>query len=144
MTCEGSLQSLKQSANFPYSQPDESSPRPPIQCLHGVCTYATSTLVFQDVTFRYPHQNPARAVLLSHACCIFRPTQTLWFEHPNKIRQGVQIMKTFLVQFSPVSCSFLPLRIKISSSAPRSRTPWAHGLSLTWETRSHTHKKQKT
>ena len=126
-----------------HLSPSSPSPNSSIPRLHGTCTWTTSTLQSSKMApfIRYPHQSPACVVLLSHACRIPRPSHALWLEHPNEILQGVQIIKLFLVQFSPASCYFLPLRTKISSSAPRSRTTSAHGLPLTWETKSHNHKK---
>jgi hypothetical protein len=42
----------------------------------------------------------------------------IWFDYPN-IWRGMQISKRRIMEFSALSCSFFPLRLRISSSACR-------------------------
>jgi hypothetical protein len=53
-------------------------------------------------------------VLLFHAHCMLRPSNPPWFDHPNNISRGVQIMKLLVMQFFPASCYFLRLGSKCS------------------------------
>jgi hypothetical protein len=55
----------------------------------------------------------------------------------------VQVMKLLLMQFSPTSCHFIPLRSKIFSSAPCFQTPSGYVPPLISETKFHTQKNYK-
>jgi hypothetical protein len=62
------------------------------------------------------------------------PPHHPWFVYRNNSLWRTQIMK-LVMQLSPSSCIFLPVRSKISSSAPCSRTPlfllrWGTSLTL--------------
>jgi hypothetical protein len=52
---------------------------------------------------------------LSHACYMLRPSPP-GFDHPNNIWWSVQVMKLLIMQSSPASRHFLPLRSKYSLS----------------------------
>jgi putative component of membrane protein insertase Oxa1/YidC/SpoIIIJ protein YidD len=62
-----------------------------------------------------------------------------WFHHPNTISCSVQVMKLFIMQCSPASCHFLPLRSKYSSQHPILEHIYI--LPLIHETKFQTHKK---
>jgi len=42
------------------------------------------------------------------------PSQLPWFDHPNNIWWSVQVMKLLIIQSSPASLHFLPLKSKYS------------------------------
>jgi hypothetical protein len=58
-------------------------------------------------SFRFPQQNPVCNLILSHTCHILRPSRSLWCDHPNSVRRGVQIMNLLITKFSPVFCYLL-------------------------------------
>jgi hypothetical protein len=45
---------------------------------------------------------------------MLHPSHSPWFDLPNNIWGWVQNMKLLIVQFSPFSCYFIPLRSKFS------------------------------
>jgi hypothetical protein len=57
------------------------------------------------------------------SCYIPRPFHPLWLDHPNSIWWRIQIMKLHLMEFSPFSCHFLPLRPKYSLQCPVLKGP---------------------
>ena len=72
------------------------------------------------------------------------PTKTLHaflsllHEHPNSLRCSAQIMKLLILQFSPVSCHFLPLKSKYLTRHPiLKHIPWM------WKTKFQTHTTQQ-
>jgi hypothetical protein len=58
---------------------------------------------------------------LPHSCCMPCPSHPPWLDH-NYIWQGVQVMRLFIMQFSPPSCHFLS-SVQIFASAPCFQTP---------------------
>jgi hypothetical protein len=62
------------------------------------------------------------------------PSHPSWYNDPNNIRWRLQIMKHLIIQFTPVSCYFLPLRPFLTSSAPYSQTQSAYIPPLVLET----------
>jgi hypothetical protein len=46
------------------------------------------------------------------------PSHPAWFDYPNNIWWSVQDMKLLIMQSSPASCHFLPLRSKYSPQCP--------------------------
>jgi hypothetical protein len=52
-----------------------------------------------------------------------RPPSSSWFYLPNNIRWWVQIMKLPIVQLSPFSYYFIPLRSKYSPQHPVLKHP---------------------
>jgi hypothetical protein len=77
------------------------------------------------------------AMLISpmHATC---PSHPPWFSHPNNIWWSIYVMKLFIMQSSPASSHFLPLRSKYFLQ----HTVLKHShyvLPLVWETKFHTH-----
>ena len=51
-----------------------------------------------------PHQNHVCIPSLPHTCLRPCPTHSSWFDHPNKILCGLQIMKPLIVQCPPIIC----------------------------------------
>ena len=46
---------------------------------------------------RFSHQNPVRTFCLPHTCNMARQSHSSWFDYPDGIRWGVQIMKLLIV-----------------------------------------------
>ena len=62
-----------------------------------------------------PSAFPTKTVSTStfrHICHIPRPSNSFWFDHPNNIWWGIQIMEILIMQSFPLSCSLIPLRDK--------------------------------
>jgi hypothetical protein len=49
-----------------------------------------------------------------HACYMPFPSHPPWFCYPNNISWGIQVTKLLIMQSSPASCHFFPLRSKYS------------------------------
>ena len=69
-------------------------------------------------TFTFPYQNTVCISLLPCVYHICHPFHDSWFNHPNNIQWGVQIMKLLIMQFSLVSGNFLPLKHKYLPQHP--------------------------
>jgi hypothetical protein len=74
-------------------------------------------------SFGLSHQKPVHVSPLSHACHMPRPPHSPWFDLPNNILWWVQIMKLQIVQFTPFSRCFIPLRSKYSPPHPVLKHP---------------------
>jgi hypothetical protein len=46
---------------------------------------------------RSPHQNPVCHYPLPHTCYVPRPSHSSWYDHPNNICWGVQIIKLLIM-----------------------------------------------
>jgi hypothetical protein len=57
-----------------------------------------------------------------HGCFMPCPSHPPWVNHSNDI-SWVHIIKLHIMEFSPFSCRFLPLKSMYSTSAPCSQTP---------------------
>jgi hypothetical protein len=58
-------------------------------------------------SFRFPHQNPlCSSSNPTHATCPFRSS---WFDHPDNIWSGLEIMKLLIMQSSPFPCFIVHL-----------------------------------
>ena len=55
------------------------------------------------------HQNPVHAFPLPHTC------HSYWFDHPNNIWREAKIMKFLTMQYPPLPCYLVPLRLKCLS-----------------------------
>ena len=64
------------------------------------------------LSFRSPHQTTVRTSPASYTCHMPRPNHSSWFDRPNYIRWGVQIIKLFVKYFSLPLCHLLLLRPK--------------------------------
>jgi hypothetical protein len=74
---------------------------------------------------------------ISHACYTTHQSHPPLFDLPNNIWWSVQVMKLLIMQSSPASRHFLPLRSKYSSLSPSQR-PSVCVFHLVWETKLHT------
>jgi hypothetical protein len=72
------------------------------------------------------------------------PSHPPLFDHTNYTWQRVQVMELLVIQFSPASYCFIPLRPIYSPSAPSSQIPLVCVLPLMSETKFHTHMKLQT
>jgi hypothetical protein len=63
-----------------------------------------------SLSFWLSHQYPICIPLLPNLCCMPRPFHRSWLDHYNYTWRRVQVMKLLIVQFSPISCRFIPLR----------------------------------
>jgi len=113
-----------------------SHPTSPVSILILTSNYAcVSQMVCSLMVFRLK-----RISHLLNACYMPLPSHTPWHDQRNSTR-SVQIMKLLIMQSSPSSCHFIPLKSKYSLQHLFSNT--LHGLPLAWETKFHTHTKQK-
>jgi len=75
------------------------------------------------LSLRFPHQNPVCTAPLPHACYLPHPSHSSRFDHMNNIGWVVQIIKLFIVSFSPFPCYLVPLRPKYSPQHPILKHP---------------------
>jgi hypothetical protein len=121
-----SLSCSQEPTTGPYTEPDESNPHlPPYfpRFHYNIISPFTPESTDLSLPFRFSDQNFGHISLLSHACYTSRPFHITWFNHPNSIWWSVQVMKLLIMQSSPVSYHFLPLRSKYSSQHPVLRHP---------------------
>jgi hypothetical protein len=87
--------------------------------------YPSSTLRSSkwSLSLRFAHQKPIRIFLHFHTCYMPRPSQSPWFDYPNIIWWGVQIMKILIMQFATVPCYLVPLNPKYLPQHPVLRHP---------------------
>ena len=52
-----------------------------------------------SISLRFPHQNLTYTYLLSHTCCMPRPSHSSRFYYPSNIEWGVQVIEFLIVQF---------------------------------------------
>jgi hypothetical protein len=60
---------------------------------------------------------------LPHACYMIYPSHPLWLDHSNYTWRTIQVMKLLIMQFSPTSFYFTPLRSKYSPQHPVLKYP---------------------
>ena len=130
MKPEGSLPSAQVPVTCPYSQPDQSSPSPPpapqYNFLHihlhiKLPSIPGSYKWFLSLSFL--QQNPVWTSSLLHTCHMPRPSHSSWFDHPNNIWWGVQIIKLLLMQFPPLACYLFLRKTKHSPLHPILKHP---------------------
>jgi len=71
-----------------------------------------------SITFRFSDHNFVCDSHVSHVCYMPSPSHPHWLDHPNNVRWGVQVMMLLIIQSSPSSRHFLPLRSKYSFQHP--------------------------
>jgi hypothetical protein len=72
---------------------------------------------------RFPHQNPVYASPLPHTRYMPRLPLSSRFHHPKNIGRGIQIIKFFIMYFSPLPCHLVHLRPKYSPQLPILKHP---------------------
>jgi hypothetical protein len=90
MEPESSLPHSQQPITRPYSEPDQSSPRP---VFHFLKIHFNIILPFKPASskwspsFRFPHQNPVCNFSLPHTYYILRSSNSSWFDKTNNINE---------------------------------------------------------
>jgi hypothetical protein len=88
----------------------------------------------------FPTKNPINTSPLPQPCHMSRPPHPPWFNHPNKIRWRIQVMKFIIIQFSPRSV-FLPFRSKYPPQHSFQKSS-VYVPPAKWETKFRTHTAQ--
>jgi len=108
-------------ATGPYPEPDSSTPHlPTIFSLRSILISSFHLrLVLLSVLFLSCFR-PKFCIHLSslHAYYMHHPSHYPWFHDPNNIWWSLQDMKLLIMQSSPASRHFLPLRCKYSPQHP--------------------------
>ena len=72
----------------------------------------------------FPSSVPSQTPLVVFRTCYMPcPPGVSWFDHPNIIWWSVQIMQLFVMQFSPASHQFCPLRLQYLPQCPVFKHP---------------------
>ena len=140
MEPEGLLTHIWEPATCPYSEPEHSSPWPPIPFHKDQSSYYSPIYAWALPNGLFPSGFSTKPLYapLPHTCYIPLPSHSSLFDHPNRIWQGIQIIK-LLMQFSPFPCCpWTP----IFSSAPYSPTPSVYICPSMRVTKFHTYAKQ--
>jgi hypothetical protein len=74
----------------------------------------TSSSSQWPLSFWLSHQCPICIPLLPHWCYMPCSSNPSWLHHSNYTWRIVQVVKLLIMQFSPTSCHFIPLRSKYS------------------------------
>jgi len=82
--------------------------------------------------------SPKSILMLAFYLC---PSNSPSFEHNNNIPWSWSLLKLHIMESSPASCHFLPLRSKYSPQHPVLRHPQSMFFCV-WETKFHTYTKQ--
>jgi hypothetical protein len=77
-----------------------------------------------SLSLRFLHQNPVCTLSshLLHTCYMPCPFHSSSFVHMNNIWWAIQIIKLLIMQFSPLPCFLIPIRLQVFSPAPYSQT----------------------
>jgi hypothetical protein len=115
MEPEGSLPHLKETTNYPYSEPLIQSMLPHPTSWSSVfilsshlCLGLPSGLLPVGFSTKTLYSS------LPHTCYMPCPSHSSRFDHPNSVWWAVQIIKLLIMQFSPLPCHLVP--------------PWVRGL----------------
>jgi hypothetical protein len=108
MEPKGSIPCSQKLSIGPYLEPDLSSPT-----THPI---SLTTILILSSHLRQGlctglRQSGLPAKIL-HACYMPFPSHPPSYDHPNYILRRVRVMKLLIMQFSPASCHFIPLRSK--------------------------------
>ena len=112
MWAEGSLRYSQERGSYSNPEPDQAPSRPStLFKIHmNIILPSTIRSSKRSPSFRFSYQNRVCISLLPHTCHMCNPSHPSGFDHPYNNWWGLQIMKPFVVPFSPFSCLFLPLR----------------------------------
>jgi hypothetical protein len=119
----GSLLCLQDPSTGLFIMPDQSSPYhwarliqfvlPYLICIRSIlilCVHLRLVVPFLMAFLPISSMLP----LLPFSSYIPCPSHTPWHHHPNYTWRRVQVMKLIMLQLSPTSCHFIPLRSKYS------------------------------
>jgi hypothetical protein len=105
---KGSIPNSQELSTCPYPEPYHSSPHHPIPPLQDPFQYyysPTYSLVFLTVSILLAfNQQRTRVPRLPHSFCMPRSSHPPWLHYSNYTWRRVQIMKLFVMQFSPSTC----------------------------------------
>jgi hypothetical protein len=73
-----------------------------------------------------------------HMCYMLCPSHSSWFDHPNNIWCGGQIIKLLTTYYSPFTLTY-PSKTQTLPSAPYSQTHSAYVPPSMWAVKFHTH-----
>jgi hypothetical protein len=82
----------------------------------------------QSPSFGIPYQNIVCISHFSDACYMPRPSHLPLVDHPNNNWRSIQVMKLLIMQSSPTSRHFLPLRSEYSLQHPQ----YTRGVETNW------------
>jgi hypothetical protein len=108
----------QQTSTGPYPEPGQSSPHPPsyFSIIHlNIILTRTCMSSLKSLSFWIFNQNPICIILSSHVCYMPCPSHPPLLHHSNHIWRTVQVMMLLIIQFSPTSYDFVPLRSKYST-----------------------------
>jgi hypothetical protein len=100
----------------------------PIQLLEDLFQYWPSIYVQvfkRSLSLPFLHLKLVCISSFSHMCYMPRSCYFSWFDHPNNIWEGVQIMYIHVMQYSPIQSSLAPFKNHMCCSAPYPRKPSA-------------------
>jgi hypothetical protein len=120
MEPEDSLSCSQEPSTGPYPKPDQSSPYHAILSLSAILilfTHLCPGLLSGPFPSGFP-TNILYAFLLFPASYMPRPSHPHCLYLSNYTWQSVQVMKLLIMQLSPPSCHFIPLRPKYSHQHP--------------------------
>jgi hypothetical protein len=109
MEHEGSLLCPQGLSIGPYSQQNRYSPYyPTLSLLRSILIVSTHLRLglptdFFLYSFSYTHSSP-------HLCYIPRPSHRPWLDHSDYAWRRIQATNLHIMQFSPTSCHFVPIR----------------------------------
>jgi hypothetical protein len=117
MEPEDPLACSQEPSTGPYPEPDQSNPYHPIT-LRSILILSThlrlglpsGCLLLTPPRIIYMHFSSPRS------CYMPCPSHPPWLDHSNYIWRRVQVMKFLIMQFSPTSCHFIPLRSALFSN----------------------------
>jgi hypothetical protein len=106
------------------SWPNQFGPCPPSPFLKthfNIILPSTSRSSKWSLALRFPHQNPVWTYCIPDTCCMSRLSHSSWFNHPNNIWSGVQIIwssSLWIVIHSPVTSTLWGPNIFLSTVFP--------------------------
>jgi hypothetical protein len=115
MESEDSIPNSQELSTFPYPEPDKSVHITPshLYKIHpNIIQPPTSWSSWWPPSLWLSHQQPIRVPLLPYSCYMPRLSNPPRLNYSNNTWRRVQIMKFFILQFSPFSCHLISLRPK--------------------------------
>ena len=107
------------------SLPHKKAPAPPVPILWQIypihtpsrCLKVDFNIILPSMPRSYKWSFSVTS-LLPRSCHLHCSYHSCWFNHPNNICWGVQIIKFPIMKFSPLPCYLIPLRPKYSNQHP--------------------------